>query len=516
MSVDEDNKKYLKKIREFLSRYKLSQASLSYLNAQGEVEFYVGGSALTGVLLDIGINSPLNIYISGYGYELTNSNNIMLSLVEDSVEKIWRLKGNINGPKEFEEALFNDLLYWQNYNFEQCYAKVKLVGDKLNLLTYRLGSECKIFLKNRQAKLVNPIGLDSLKIPFLSSDVYFDSSLELKILSAFSDFCKEGLLSQDLENKRIMIDKIDFYKKILIKKFGNSQRLFDDLSVVRDIVRGDAVVLISFLRFMFSLKSSIFKKYLLILNHRFVVMMFLSEGNFYHLEKLLKEDFSLSLLKEYNEFLEFHGVVRGEVAQSSLATQWDKIGRSFYGQNNLFNLLCDSRDSLKERLSKFKIVKKYVKKYGMAFVGELEGAAERFESVEDYLSGIAKLTQRSLDEPLTEPLDIKEFPMITELLTRRELIQEGKVMGHCVGGYGHSVKSGCEKIFSIIDNDGRSTAQIYFTPEGVSLRQHKGVNNTEPYPTHISLVESLILKLQEKYNISSPPSLDIEWDGGEF
>ncbi len=71
--------------------------------------------------------------------------------------------------------------------------------------------------------------------------------------------------------------------------------------------------------------------------------------------------------------------------------------------------------------------------------------------------------EKELKTPLIEPIDLTEFEYVDcvkELVTDIELRAEGSRMGHCVGGYSNSIKSGKSRIFHIECNGVGSTLEI--------------------------------------------------------
>ncbi|MBF0553421.1 MAG: PcfJ domain-containing protein [Nitrospirae bacterium] len=71
-------------------------------------------------------------------------------------------------------------------------------------------------------------------------------------------------------------------------------------------------------------------------------------------------------------------------------------------------------------------------------------------------------------------------------------------MHHCVGGYAHSIKDGHNLIFSIKDEDGRSTLQLSIVKDEngnivrYSIAQHKGIYNAALPENHELVAQELV------------------------
>lgn len=67
-----------------------------------------------------------------------------------------------------------------------------------------------------------------------------------------------------------------------------------------------------------------------------------------------------------------------------------------------------------------------------------------------------------------------------EVMSEPCLSREGKLMGHCVGGYSHSVKGGYKKIFSLRDSKNEPHVTIEFDVNTDAIKQIKGKENEPP------------------------------------
>lgn len=128
-----------------------------------------------------------------------------------------------------------------------------------------------------------------------------------------------------------------------------------------------------------------------------------------------------------------------------------------------------------------------------------------------------KEMESMLNTPLPEILFIDFF--VKELLCKRDLLDEGVEMKHCVGGYASSVESGYCRIFSIIDKKNpknRSTLDIRPNEENdlvkFSIFQHRSHTNNDPNPRNVSVGKELVEKLNKQnlnYEIYFPIKTNI-------
>ena len=96
--------------------------------------------------------------------------------------------------------------------------------------------------------------------------------------------------------------------------------------------------------------------------------------------------------------------------------------------------------------------------------------------------------------------EFEQRHLFKELTTKKDLMDEGVVMHHCVGGYGEPVKDGRCMIFHIGSPFEDSTLEISarFARDGnkeLYIVQHKGKFNTEPTFHHKELARCLIQHL---------------------
>jgi hypothetical protein len=120
----------------------------------------------------------------------------------------------------------------------------------------------------------------------------------------------------------------------------------------------------------------------------------------------------------------------------------------------------------------------YAKKEGDWVIGEFENYnysggqsrslwCEQGKDLKPYNFDDFKLAvekkKKELSEPLVEPISLEGFDYIdnvTELVTPLTLKNEGKTMGHCVGGYSDTIRGGKSRIFHVELNGISSTLQV--------------------------------------------------------
>jgi len=129
-------------------------------------------------------------------------------------------------------------------------------------------------------------------------------------------------------------------------------------------------------------------------------------------------------------------------------------------------------NNLQSQYKAMKMIKTIANKRGEWIIGELENlnydkreelisSDNPAEWINEYMDNVEK----ELSEPLVEPLSLEGFELlecVTELITVKDLRSEGTKMGHCVGGYGNSIKDGRSRIFHIERNGIGSTVEIGF------------------------------------------------------
>jgi len=158
-------------------------------------------------------------------------------------------------------------------------------------------------------------------------------------------------------------------------------------------------------------------------------------------------------------------------------------------------------------------VNQYIKKEGEWVVGVFENLYcfdySEFNGIIDWDVFEKKIseTKNQYSTPLNVPLNLKDFKYkdyVFELSTTLQLMNEGKMMGHCVGGYSENLRSGKSRIFHIESNGVGSTVEIgtdYWTNKRVTIKQHHGrypeKGNLEPTQDHKNIVSELFKFIKE-------------------
>lgn len=145
----------------------------------------------------------------------------------------------------------------------------------------------------------------------------------------------------------------------------------------------------------------------------------------------------------------------------------DTIDKFTNEHHNIKTILKLSK-SLVEQYNIVKFIKSLAKKEGDWVIGILETLDwNRHDDVkkldEETILNILEKEKIFNDKNLTDKVDLKSFEFkncVRELVSPLELKTEGSKMGHCVGGYTHSIESGRSRIFHV-DCDGiGSTVEI--------------------------------------------------------
>lgn len=143
----------------------------------------------------------------------------------------------------------------------------------------------------------------------------------------------------------------------------------------------------------------------------------------------------------------------------------DKMTHEHFGLKGLIKNL----DTLTEQYRLLKFIKSLAKKEGEWIIGSLENVnwekihKENILPIKELILKIVEKDKVESSVDLTKRLDLSEFEyknFVKELATTIELRTEGKKMGHCVGGYSNSIKSGDSRIFHIDYNGIGSTVEL--------------------------------------------------------
>lgn len=92
----------------------------------------------------------------------------------------------------------------------------------------------------------------------------------------------------------------------------------------------------------------------------------------------------------------------------------------------------------------------------------------------------AAIAQQPFPEPWLEGGPVGAFEMVP-LRTSNDLAEEGRLMGHCVGGYANLVRQGYSYIYGVRHGDERvATLELQRQGAGLKIVQLHGPRNTEP------------------------------------
>lgn len=122
---------------------------------------------------------------------------------------------------------------------------------------------------------------------------------------------------------------------------------------------------------------------------------------------------------------------------------------------------------------------------------------------------ILKIPAEEVEWPSLLPEFSTKTAVARELTTTLELIEEGKLMNHCVGGYSSYCVSGRTRIFSITLADGkaRSTLQVNLQPSGIwKMTQHYGYGNQHVHQS-LKAWETTILRAINRAQKKSEPEM---------
>lgn len=134
-------------------------------------------------------------------------------------------------------------------------------------------------------------------------------------------------------------------------------------------------------------------------------------------------------------------------------------------------------------------LKRAAKQHGDFILGRIETGASAVELWNDVLraQAIQKVLVADATEILTqaifEPQQLGDI-FVQELVTAKQLREEGSYLFHCVGGYSSAVKQSRSKILSLraASRSDSSTAEVRIQGNTLRLIQHRSVGNKEPRP----------------------------------
>lgn len=149
---------------------------------------------------------------------------------------------------------------------------------------------------------------------------------------------------------------------------------------------------------------------------------------------------------------------------------------NFFTEHRRLSSVFSKFKNIQEQYEKLRLLKSFVNKEGDWVIGILESGGSKFDITEESLYEVIEKEKLRLSQPLCEPYDLSDFKYknyVSELVTPYDLKLEGSKMGHCVGGYSHSIENGESRIFHIeIDGIG-STLEI-------GLKDYNGISDKLP------------------------------------
>jgi len=163
---------------------------------------------------------------------------------------------------------------------------------------------------------------------------------------------------------------------------------------------------------------------------------------------------------------------------------------NFCREHYAIRKILKNTNTLEETYKVIRYIKSLTKKEGDWFIGSLESLKwSTYKTVFngelsfDFIKKIFNKEKEIGSKELIKTVDLSNFKYknnVKELVTAITLREEGKKMGHCVGGYSGQIESGASRIFHIeIDGVG-STAEIGI-PMNSGWRDNKRKNIVEVY-----------------------------------
>lgn len=156
----------------------------------------------------------------------------------------------------------------------------------------------------------------------------------------------------------------------------------------------------------------------------------------------------------------------------------DKFTTEHYGIQSLLK----NCETIREQYNIVKFIKSLASKEGEWVIGSLENINwSKYKEIwdgkltKDFILKIVEDEKMAGSVELVEKFNLSNFrnkSCVKELNTTIDLRQEGKKMGHCVGGYSNSIKSGDSRIFHI-DCDGIGSTVEIGTPRTKIYHKNK-------------------------------------------
>jgi hypothetical protein len=164
--------------------------------------------------------------------------------------------------------------------------------------------------------------------------------------------------------------------------------------------------------------------------------------------------------------------------------------------------------TIQQQLQAFRLIEKMAEKHGRHIIGLIENGFKDIradEITEERILNLIDAYKQEYKDLSIAPLDISEFkfnPFIKELLTLEDLLEEGKRMHHCVGGYAKALKERDIRIFHIERGEESSTLEMmqYSTLLFFSVLQHRGPWNKDVGIEHKEIAEAFVQFLNQEYS----------------
>jgi hypothetical protein len=192
-----------------------------------------------------------------------------------------------------------------------------------------------------------------------------------------------------------------------------------------------------------------------------------------------------------------------------------KIQRFFSAHPLMAAVFCNL--DIQQQLKSIRLVEKMADQHGLYVIGLIEHAFQYIQAdeiTEERILALIEAYKQEYEDLSVAPLDIEdrlnisEFKFkesVRELLTLDELLEEGKKMRHCVGGYAIALRKKQCRIFHIEYGKESSTLDIvllksYFNGfDGFVIFEHRGAWNKEVGIEHSDIGRELVEFLNKKY-----------------
>lgn len=349
------------------------------------------------------------------------------------------------------------------------------ISSNPRLITLRAFNQ---FLDNRQIRCVRTHTPVKTILRLLKKEKELSAYLDPRHIEAIYQFSrfKNSQMTEEIYLKfydqimhlnpylRVFKMSTGKYKVFLKKEFIKLHR--NEKSIMKS---GDSYILLPVFE-AFLTNNKIYQKYLKVRPYQRVLSTFLGYDLF---ESKMRRDFN------ENNLIEVEKVLRKVQVLKLAFRKWD-LKETI--DASLFLKRIDNDDLFMAYSGYLAINQTELK------VSEL--ATHLIQFKQDYENDLQQLTI-----PLEIPKDLKNS--VRELLTRYSLMEEGKKLNHCVGGYWDKVASGLCRIISITTSEGSSTMEIVPVAGHWSALQHRSRFNKFPPDTNREIAVELMKFLQK-------------------